>query len=262
MNTRTVLLLIAVVFLAGLILFLWHTNARVDRELILAEAEAARIEEALEKVAQAAKEKLEELDQVKLETQAALEKSDRKIKQLQKENAEAQERTSRIEADKQELETRLSKLLTAEVDPDPQPIEEVLADGVNLYPGRDFSGAAIRANDQGLLLFQVMVEEITGRRSLGLQSDQLQAECEDQVARLQAVIQEHEARELAMGRSYQNQSQYIDLLEAENMQLKDWGRNLEAQVDLYRKRHSWPWLDKTEKLLALYGVYKIIEGVK
>jgi len=261
MNTKTTLLVIAIVFLAGLVLFFWHTNARVDKELILAEAEAKRIEAALEDATRETKEKELALEQVKAETQSSLEGSARAIRKLEEENAEARERAAAIEADKLELETRIHDLIAGQTDPVPQPLDESIAEGIQLYPDRDLSGAVIQANDQGALLFQVMVEEITGRRVLGIQNDQLQAECSDQVARLQAVIREHEERELAMGKAYKYQDEVIEALKEENLQLKDWGRNLEDQVALYKKRHSWPWLDKAEKLLALYGIYKIGEGV-
>ena len=260
MTTEKAILIIAILFLVGVALFLWHTNAQVDRDIILAETEADQIEKALDLVAQAAKEKIEELNHVKVETREALEASDRKIKQLQEETTEAQDRIARIAADKRELEEHLDQLLTAEVEPDPQPIEEVLASGIQLYPDRDFSGATIQANSQGRALFQVMVEEIGSRRGLAFHSDQLQADCQDQIARIQAVVKEHELRELAMGKAYQAQEEANGALLDENLKLKDWGRNLEDQVKIYKKRQSWPWLDKAEKALALYAVIDIVRG--
>ena len=261
MNNKTALLIIGILLLFGLILFLLHSNAQVDEQLILAEAEVEQAREALEGASLVTAEKEEQLQAAKAEYQEVLHSSSEAISRLKQEASLAEDRYSELSAGHQELKDQIDQLVGGQVTPDPQPVAVVLREGISLYPEQDFSGAEIVMNDAGRDLFQLMVAEITSGRELRLQSEQLNAECNDQVARLQAVIREHERMEFAMGRAYKAQEDANTALRDENLKLKGWGRSLEDQVELYKKRHSPGWLDKVEKALALYGIFKIGEGI-
>ena len=255
MNTKTALLIIAVLLLVGLLLFFWYSNARIQRRLILAEQETALAQEKLTQAGEVVQVKSLELAQVQAESQAVIEKTEAKITKLKQEASVSLERVGHLTVDNQALKEHIGQLVNAEIELIPQPMKEVLTEGVNLYPKRDFSEAEIQANESGLALFQLVISEVRDRRALDLNNEEIINENRDQAVRLATVIREQETKFLAMGKSYQEQGQYVSLLEAENITCKEWGQSLQAQVGLYKKKTSFEWLKKTGMVAAIAGAF-------
>ena len=262
MNAKTALLIITILLLLGLVLFLWHSNTQVDRQLILAEQESLQAQAALAKAEDAVEAKRLHLAQVAATSAFKIEQSEAKICKLQKEAAESREKAGKLTADNQALKEHINQLASAEVELDPLPAETILDEGAQLYPEKDFHEASIWGNESGLALVQLVITEVRDRRELDQNNEEIITECQDQTARLEAVIKEQEIKFQAAGESYREQGEYVSLLETEAVTYREWGQSLQRQVDLYGKKGRWVWLDKVEKLLALYGAIKIVSDIK
>jgi len=237
MNTKTALLIIIVLLLFGLIFFLWGNNARVERQLVLAEQNTTQAQGQLIQAGQAVQVKSQELARVREESQTAIEETEAKIDKLKKETSVSLGKINKLTADNQALKEHITKLSNPEVELVPQPIEEVLISGIELYPQRNLSGAEIQANGKGLNLFQLMIEEIQTRRVLDPNNENIINEQQDQNARLAAVIREHETRFLALGKENAALGETITALDAENLQCNAWAQTLQKQVDLHKQKY-------------------------
>lgn len=257
MNIKTALLIIAVLLLLGVVLFLLLTNARVDRQLILAEADTDQAQEELSRAGEVAEEKRKELAQVQAETQEIIEETEVKIFKLKQETTASKEKISELTTDNQSLKEHIGQLSEPEVELPPQPLPEVLKEGVALFPRRDLSGVEIQVNESGLALFQLMVEEIKSRRELDLNNEQIINENARSNARLAAVIREHKTRYLALSKENTAQGQAMAALETENLQCQDWGRSLQTQVNLYQKKTSLNLVEKVGIVAAIITAFKL-----
>lgn len=256
MKIRTTLLIIVAVLLAGLLLFLWHTSVtQVEKELVLAENDANQALAVLVKAGEATAEKRRELAWVREDSAAVIKETEAKLFNLQKEAAASRATIAQLTGVNSKLKEHIDGLSSPEVELEPLPIKDVIIEGIALYPERNLEDAEIQANAAGLELFQLVVTEVRDRRVYDQNNEAIIAECQDQNARLEAAIGEHEKKSLAMGRSYQSQSEYISLLEAEAVTCKEWGNKMQTQVDLYKKKASWGWIQKTGMVAAIAGAF-------
>ena len=254
MNTKTILLIIAVLLLIGVLLFFWRIYAKTEKELVLAEQNTTQAQEALVLAEEATEAKRQEMAQAQVESNESLDKTEKVILKLMEEKAASQQTISGLSTDNEKLKEHIKGLSNPDVELKPQPIGEVILAGVNLYPERNLQDAEIQGNAAGLELVQLMVLELQDRRPLDKNNKQIITEYQDQTARLEAVIKEHEKRALAMGRSYQAQGEYVELLEAENARCLEWGKSLQVQVELYKKKTTFTWLEKGGIAVAIGGV--------
>ena len=233
-------ILIAVVILCLLICCWWLWNSQLDEELAQAQLETAKAEEALV-IAQAyTKTVQEELNQAVHDATAKIETADKTISWLQASVDKARTDLQKIIAEKRMLLDEINTLKLEDIPDAPMP--KILGRIAEVYPYQDLSGVEITGNAAGRGLFQLMLSEIETGRELVLVSEKIQEGHQEQIYRLEMVIDTQESKMLAMGKINHALSVSNEALLNENAQHIKVTQAQADQLNIYEQKIKFNWM--------------------
>jgi len=241
-------------------LFWWYSSY-LDKELRSVREETERIEQELSISRAYTKQVKDELRAAKAAAQADINKANETIAYLTASVIVTKESLKKEIAGKQVL---LDEIRTLKIESIPDaPMPEIIAKAQEIYPFQNLSGVEITANEPGRGLLQLMLSEVEKSREVLVIDSQIQNDYQDQVYRLEIIIDNHELKFAALSdvnNFLENTNQALTL---ENNQYIKLTQSQEKQLKIYaqKDRVKWPVVgSKVVAGLAALGI--IILAVK
>lgn len=232
----------------------WFYVSRLDKELVQAQLETAKAEEALVAAQAYTKTVQAELDEVVFSATKKITKADETIAWLESSVANARVDLKQTIAEKRIL---LDKINTINLESIPDaPMPEILGRVAEVYPYQDLSGVEITGNEAGRGLFQLMLLEIEKGRELILVNEKIQDGYQDQIYRLGMVIDAQKGKMLAMGEISAVMAISNEALVNENEQHVKFAQGQAAQLKIYEQKFKFNWIE--DSLIAVAVVTGVV----
>ena len=234
-------------------------QGRIVQELDLARTETAQAQEALEVSRTYTNTVKKELAGVLLASTARIQKADATIAGLEDSVAQSREDLDKLLGEKREL---LDLINTINVEDIPDaPIADILVAGADLYPNQDLSGMQATANQPARGLFQLMILEVGERRELALKNDRIQEDYQNQIYRLEMIIENQEEKFLALNRYNGALLGTGEALQIELEASQQVIQTLQKQVGLWEAQNRFAWMQKPAIVGGLVLSYFIVKEV-